>query len=122
MGSFDREALIFKIARSCMRCFKCDVIQGDIEARTRTLRSEGGMPVNYSRKDVFPCTPHTIRVVMGIYAVPTLHTNIITKFSTIKIFEIPVANCALTAIDQVNCKFTINIYLAMITNADMSNT
>jgi hypothetical protein len=80
------------------------------------------MPVNYSRKYVFPCTPHTIRVVMGIYAVPTLHTNIITKFSTIKIFEIPVANCALTAIDQVNCKFTINIYQAMITNADMSNT
>jgi hypothetical protein len=80
------------------RCVKCNVIQGDIEAPTRLDLS--GACLSITVENMFFHAHHILFGSSWVFAVPTLHTNMITKFSTIKIFKIPVANCAVIAIDH----------------------
>lgn len=84
--------------------------------------AQGSVLINKLRENYFPSMPHIVWILMQVYSVPILYTNITTKVLCIKIFKLSISHIRMTLIRRFDRNFTTDICQTMITGANVWDT
>ena len=117
----ERVAFNLRISLACRRFLSCEVIQGDLQGRTRLLR-KGACLSAQRRNSFFPGFSHIIWVIIIIYDLPILMCYIAMKTGWIKVLKFSIGNCSMAPRGWINRKLTISINKAVIAYAYMRHS